>query len=296
MNVLASNMEELKFKELRTRKALRKRMTRSTLCALVLIGILVILGIKIDKQRREFLTRKLSAGDEAERKSTLVTIAKLNEKKLHFEQKLEILEGKKRYQLNRNKDVDDKTTDIEKRIDAIDIKWLMDKAETERCFDAQVTMKHELDNQQLKEKELKEESTYCKSRLRSQELELNELKHFSVGSSSDKGITAFSTGDDDRSMTTKEDKPVYLGMKYNNSIRKSMILRQVYSAAGGLALSVLLRGMSPLFLKLFGPRIVVPPPIVPDYRRVEMAIVDTIFGSSVAFLLARAVAMFALPL
>ena len=74
------------------------------------------------------------------------------------------------------------------------------------------------------------------------------------------------------------------------------IMQKVYSAAGGAAVSVLLQVVAPSALKLFLPRAVVPPVVVPDYRRVEMAIVDGIFGSQIAFLLYRAIAVFIAPL
>ena len=76
-----------------------------------------------------------------------------------------------------------------------------------------------------------------------------------------------------------------------------MILRHAYSAIGGLAVSVLVQGLVPAAIKLLAPRalIVVPPPPIRN-ANVEMAVVDGIFGSSVAFLLIQATVTFVLPL
>ena len=299
MNVLAVNMEELRLQEQRARNILRKRRKRITVIGIVFIGVLVTIGMIIETRRREFLENEITMGREAERRADLAIIAQLNEQKSELEKRLGVLEGKTRYQINRNNDIEAQTNDIEKRIEDVDVKWLMDKAETERCFVSQVQMNEELEHQKLRVNELNEEAVWCRSRLRSQEMELNELEHVSEKPSrnSRELIDTKSNGRDSFTKTGNN-KPVYLEMKFNKSIRNAMILRQVYSAASGLAVSILLRGMVPFAFKLFMPKkIVLPPPtVVPDYQRAEMAIVDGIFGSSVAFLLVRAIVTFITPL
>ena len=46
-------------------------------------------------------------------------------------------------------------------------------------------------------------------------------------------------------------KPVLMEMKYNKSFRNAVILRQIYSAVGGMAISVLFPGVGKLLSFLF---------------------------------------------
>ena len=301
MNVLAVSIQELRLQEQKARNILRKRRKRISIIGMVVLSVLVTVGIIIESRRREFLENEITMGREAERQVDLAIITQLNEKKSELEKRLGVLEGKTRYQINRNKDIETRTNDIVKRIKDVDVKWLMDKAETERCFVSQVQMNEELEHEKSRVNELNEEAVWCRSRLRSQEMKLNELEHVSSKHSrnSRELIAAKnSNGSSDGLLAKEGNKPVYLEMKFNKSIRNAMILRQVYSAVAGLAVSVAIQAMVPFVFKLFMPKkIVIPPPrVVPDYRRAEMAIVDGIFGSSIAFLLVRAIVTFITPL
>jgi len=280
MDMLAVSLETLRLKEQRARNALKKRRRRAIVCAILLVCSIIVIGIRIEKNQRESLESEMTIEQKAERMKDLATIAQLKEKKQILENELGVLDGKRRYQVNRNHDIESQTSDTQKKIDELDMKWLLDKAETERCFVSQAKMKQELEVEKLKSTEVDEEAAWCQSQLQSREKEMNELKH--VG-----GKSIVSSSDDD----TKKGL-----MSFPKSIRKNIILRQVYSAAGGAAVSVLLQVVAPSALKLFLPRAVVPPIVVPDYRRVEMAIVDGIFGSQIAFLLYRAIAVFIAPL
>ena len=281
MNMLAVSLEELMLKEQRARNALKKRRRRAIICAILLAGLIVGIGVRIEKYQREsLLESEMTAEQKEDRMKDLATIAQLKEKKQKLETDLGVLDGKRRYQVNRNNDVESQTSDTQKKIDELDVKWLLDKAETERCFVSHSKMKQELEVEKLKTTVVDEEAAWCQSQLQSREKELNELKH--VGGRS---IVTSSDGDTKKGL-----------MSFPKSIRKNIILRQVYSAAGGVAVSVLLQVVAPSALKLFLPRALVPPVVVPDYRRVEMAIVDGIFGSQIAFLLYRGIAVFLAPL
>mmetsp|Transcript_20166 Transcript_20166/g.43809 ORF Transcript_20166/g.43809 Transcript_20166/m.43809 type:complete len:614 (-) Transcript_20166:38-1879(-) len=295
MDALASSMEELRLKEQRTRIALRKRRKRARLLAILLGGSLIAVGITVESRRRDFLANEIALGREAERLTDAETIAQLNNEKREMEKRLGVIEGKMRYQVNRNNNIDAQTRDIEKQIDDVDMKWWIDKAEIERCFVSQVELSDDLKREQLKKEEVDEESIWCRSRLRSQELELNELGHIRMGGGSEKGLIARSTTGDNAT-NNGQHKPVYLEMKYNKSIRNAMLLRQTYSAVAGLAVSVFLQGLIPTVIKIFVPKAVIVPllPMLP--KRAEMIVVDSIFGSSVAFLLFRALATFLMPL
>jgi len=279
MDMLAVSLETLRLKEQRARNALKKRRRRVIVCAILFVCLTIGIGIRVEKHQRESLEGEMTTEQKEERMKDLATIVQLKEQKQKLEKELGVLDGKRRYQVNRNNDMKTQTSDTQKKIDELDMKWLLDKAETERCFVSQAKMKQELEVEKLKSTEVDEEASWCQSQLQSREKEMNELKH--VG-----GKSIVSSSDDD----TKKGL-----MSFPKSIRKNIILRQVYSAAGGAAVSVLLQVVAPSALKLFLPRAVVPP-VVPDYRRVEMAIVDGIFGSQIAFLLYRAIAVFIAPL
>lgn len=300
MDALASSMEELRLEGEITRAALKKRRKRSRMLAVILGGILVVAGIVVESRRREFLANEIALGREAEQLTTSQTIARLKEKKNELEKKLSLIEGKMRYQVNKIDGMEAQTWEIEKRIDDVDMKWSMDKADIEQCVSSQVESNEDLKREQSKKEEVDEELVWCQSRLSSRERELNELEHISVGGYADineKGLIATGSdgGGDD---ATKNEKPVYLEMKYNKSTRNAMFLRQTYSAITGVAVSVLLQGLVPTAIKMFAPKaaVIVPPPPVLPTRRVEMQLVDGIFGSSVAFLLVQALLTFVKPL
>ncbi|KAL7528290.1 hypothetical protein ACHAXR_003295 [Thalassiosira sp. AJA248-18] len=290
---LASSMEELRLEEERTRNVMRHRRKILRWVAFLLLAGGIAGGITWENRRREFLANEIALGREAERVADAKTIAQLKEEEMELKNRLGVIEGKMRYQINRVKTLETQTQGMEKRIDDVDMKWLIDKAEIERCFASQVELSEDLKDEKLKREEVDEESIWCRSRLRSQETKLNELEYIRVGSN-EKGLTAKSNGGDN---DASGHKLVYLEMKYNKSIRNAMFLRQTYSAVAGLAVSVLLQGLVPTAIKLlFGPKaVIVLPPVLPK-RNVEMAVVDGIFGSSVAFLLVRGIATFFMPL
>mmetsp|Transcript_17932 Transcript_17932/g.43116 ORF Transcript_17932/g.43116 Transcript_17932/m.43116 type:complete len:623 (-) Transcript_17932:31-1899(-) len=299
MGALVSSMEKLRLEGEVTRSALMKRRKRLRTVAVILGGILVLVGIVVESGRRAFLVNEIALGREAEQLATSQTIARSKEKKSELEKKLSLLEGKMRYQVNKIDGVEAQTREIEKRIDDVDMKWLMDKAEIEQCVSSQVESSEGLKREQSKKEEVDEELVWCRSRYNSRERELNEFEHISVGGDAinKKGLIA-RISDDGSDNATKNEKPVYLEMKYNRSTRNAMFLRQTYSAIAGVAVSMLLQGLVPTAIKLFASKaaVVVPPPPVLLTRRVEMKLVDGIFGSSVAFLLVQALLTFVKPL
>jgi hypothetical protein len=100
-------------------------------------------------------------------------------------------------------------------------------------------------------------------------------------------------------------RPVYLEMKYSISIRRAMILRQGYSIMAGLGTSVIVQWL--LKVLVFGPTGAAVTTATTAAAAaaatasaitgpgVEMIVVDGIFGSSIGFLILRALAMFILP-
>ena len=295
MDALATSMEELRMNGERARVALRRRRKRTKVGAVIVLLIVIAGGLYIERQRRDLLDSEIEEGREAERMADLQTIGLLQEKKKELEQRLGVIEGKMRYQTNRNDELETKTQRAEKRSDDVDMKWLIDKAEIERCLASRVDINGALKNVKLKMEENEEELTWCRSHLRSKEMELNELEYVTAGGrTSDKGVVE-AEGDGD---VEEGNKLIALQMKYNKSIRNAMFLRQAYSAAAGVAVSIALQGLIPaVFRLIFVPKpVVVPPPVIPVRNINPMAVVDGVVGSSVIFLLMRALATFVMPL
>ncbi len=136
------------------------------------------------------------------------------------------------------------------------------------------------------------------------ERELNDLKHVAHAAArdgDDERATAIAhsaeegeEGDDSAAPTGGEQ--LRLATKYDPSARRAVLLRQAYSAAAGLAASLVVRAALGLFAP--GAAVVVPPPPLPEVlvKGAEMAVVDGISASSIAFLVLRALAVFVMPL
>ena len=167
MDMLAVSLETLRLKEQRARNALKKRRRRAIVCAILLVCSIIVIGIRIEKYQRDSLESEMTTEQKEERMKDLATIAQLKEKKQILENELGVLDGKRRYQVNRNHDIESQTSDTQKKIDELDMKWLLDKAETERCFMYQVKMKQELEVAKLKTTEVDEEAAWCQSQLQS---------------------------------------------------------------------------------------------------------------------------------
>ncbi|KAL7544533.1 hypothetical protein ACHAWF_007914 [Thalassiosira exigua] len=281
MDALASNMHKLRLEEQGARIALRKRRKRMRWLAVALGGILIGGGIA-ESRRRRHIMNEIALEREAERAADANTIARLKETKHALETKLIPIEGKMRFQLTRNKKLQTQMQGIENEIASIDKKSLVEKAEIEGCIASQIEFSGDLKREKSRELELKEELIWCRSRLSSRERELNEFEY------GKKSAISKTDGDKNRD---EIDKPVYLEMKYNKPIRNAMLMRQTYSAAAGLVVGALFQGLIPVVIKLlFAPKAAIAPLPLPPNRNVEMAIVDGIFGSSIAFLLLQAVA------
>ncbi len=245
------------------------------------------------------------------------TIELLQEKKMELEEKLHVMEGKMRYQVDRTKDMDSKVVEITEQMKDKDMKWLFDKVEIERCQSSRLELGEILKLERTKNEDGNEELVWCRNRLHSQERELNELEHVSGSdttptwsggvkddSISKKGCFSIAvskrSSDDNFDSLTKgshqQHRPVYLEMKYNKSMRNIMLLRQTYSAIVGVAVSAILHSLMGVWMpkaavKILGPALTSPHSAEVILGRAEK-VVDGIIGSSVAFLLIRAVVAF----
>ncbi len=319
MENVSCQLETLRLEELQMRRSFQKRRMQIILLAILAGCGVLSTGILLEKRYRHYLEQELLL-TEREKERRMVdarTIELLQEKKMELEEKLHVMEGKMRYQVDRTKDMDSKVMEITEQMNDVDMKWLFDKVEMERCQSSQVELSEILKMEQTKNEDGNEELVWCRNRLHSQERELNELEHVSgsdtmrtwVGGVQDDNISKkgqFSIAISKRSGGDSVDsvmrglhqqyRPVYLEMKYNKSIRNIMLLRQTYSAIAGVAVSAILHRvmgawMPTAAVKNLGPALSSPHAAEVILRRAEK-VVDGIFGSSVAFLLIRAVVAF----
>lgn len=305
MDTLASNIEILQSKHVRMVKLMKLRRALLIIGTVILCGGLLTTIIVRENQRRVDVTRGIvSLRDEAERKTNAKIITKLRQRKDDLVKKVGDTQGTMRYLVNRNKGIEATTKELEEKIESVDLKYWIDVTELQRCTAGKKELDEELNEVSLKKDAMEEELGWCQSRSRSMEKELNTLEHAS--SSSD---TQVGEEKDDGSIggIMGADKALNLDMKYNKSIHHAVTVRQIYSAAAGLVISTMVHQLLPIAIKVFAPKPVqivaetatkkrrFVPPWRKRNKRAELAVVDGIFGSSITFLVIRAIALFVFP-
>lgn len=267
MNVMATNMEELRLKERRIQANLRKRRKRTRLAVLLGLAFAIAGGVALEYKRREVVSREIQAGREEERKADAQTIARLKKEIGTLSQKLNDAEATIRYEESRYETIKSASQKTKKDLEAMEAKWLMDQGELERC---RVTRK-ELDTDLTRTKEtnhaVEEEVSWCRERLQSTERAMEGMERVLKNRNTTIAVPSFADiakklGEDDKAAAlmagekneggeagTKKGgskiKPVQMEMKFNKSFRNAVILRQAYSAVGGIAVSLLLQGLIP---------------------------------------------------
>jgi hypothetical protein len=305
MDTLASNIEILQSKHVRMVKLMKLRRALLIIGTVILCGGLLTTIIVRENQRRVDVTRGIvSLRDEEERKANTKIITNLRQRKDDLEKKVGDTQGTMRYLVNRNKGIEATSKEIEEKIESVDLKYWIDITELQRCTAGKKELDEELNEISLKKDAMEEELGWCQSRSRSMEKELNTLEHAS--SSSD---TQVGEEKDDGSIggIMGADKALNLDMKYNKSIRHAVTVRQVYSAAAGLVISTMIHQLLPIAIKVFVPKPVqivaetatkkrrFVPPWRKRNKRAELVVIDGIFGSSITFLVIRAIALFVFP-
>ncbi len=315
MEDIAGGIEELRSAESRVRDALARRRRRARSFAMLSFGIVACAGVIMEAWRGDRLARELARGREAERAETLLAMSSLTDRRAELRERLAVVEGKVRHQANRNTNDEARVREVEARIDEVDLQWLMDREEIGGCFASGVESGEDLKRERSRGDGIEEELAWCRGRLRSREeaaseggserrIAVDDDDDLGEGVGGDGGGVATIAGSNGAGTGGRRRGPVYLEMKYNRSVRDAMLLRQGYSALAGFGAAALLRGLvGPAFVRLFLPVVqpgvvaVVTPALLPAAPGpgVEMAVVDGIFGSSIAYLLIRAVATFLMP-
>eukprot|EP00577_Skeletonema_sp_RCC1716_P002419 CAMPEP_0113385538 /NCGR_PEP_ID=MMETSP0013_2-20120614/7517_1 /TAXON_ID=2843 ORGANISM="Skeletonema costatum, Strain 1716" /NCGR_SAMPLE_ID=MMETSP0013_2 /ASSEMBLY_ACC=CAM_ASM_000158 /LENGTH=1059 /DNA_ID=CAMNT_0000268295 /DNA_START=151 /DNA_END=3326 /DNA_ORIENTATION=+ /assembly_acc=CAM_ASM_000158 len=274
MDVLAKGMESLRSKHARTRKLIKLRRGLLFVGAIILgVGVLTLVVTR-EHQRRVDVADGIATFREAEMKANAKTIAKLSEKRDVLGRKVGDTEGTMRYLVNRNEGIDASIEELEAEIERVDMRYLIDVAELQRCGVQKGELGEVLTEESAKMKEMEEELGWCQSRSRLMEKELNTLEHAST----------------DEIVVEDPVIALNLDMKYNKSTRHAVTVRQAYSAAAGLVVSTMIRQLLPVAIKLFVPKpvqIIVEAPTRSRFfpwlrrsKRTELAVVDGVFGGS----------------
>ncbi len=296
MDVLAKGMESLRSKHVRTRKLMRLRRRLLFVGATILVVAVITFAVTREHHRRVNVADGIAAVREAERKANAKTIARLSEKRDVLGRKVGDTEGTMRYLVNRNEGIDSSIKELEAEIERVDMKYLINMADFQRCVVQQKELGEAQTEESTKMKEVKEELGWCQSRSYFMEKELNTLEHADTDQRDE---------EDDSGLTG--DQALNLDMKYNKSTRHAMTVRQAYSAAAGLVISTMIHQLLRIGIKLFAPK---PIQIIAEVaeaparrrfpwwrrnKRTELAVVDGIFGGSISYLVIRAIALFIRP-
>ena len=292
MNVMAVNMEQLRSSEARTQRLMRKRRKRTRAAFLVGTLLLVVGGGFYEYHRREQIKVEIAAGRESERRDDREAIAGLESDVSELKSRLADAEATIRYEEGRYASITKKHEAVARKLAETEGRLLLDQRELERCRVSRKELHDELTVAKDQNEEVDEEVTWCRERLGQTERAMDGMERAlkksreaqaaatkAGASSSDgsgDGIVVPSFADIARELegedsgaangrgvvqVAKKDKggrggskhrPVQMEMKYNRSFRNAVILRQVYSAAGGMLLSALFPGVGKivgLFLK-----------------------------------------------
>jgi len=262
MNVMAVNMEELRLKNLRTSAVLKKRKKRARVTIAIVTILLAVGGGCLEYYKREQVKREIASGREEQRKAEEETIAKLKGEIDVLTSKLGDAEATIRYEENRYEGIKKISMKNEKLLEEMEAKWKVESAELERCrvtrkeLDAQVTTIKDSNEKMV------EEVGWCREKLTSTERAMEGMERaLSKKSEGNSGfdntlaaiskVVAVVEKPDDKESKEKNNKPLFMEMKYNKSFRNAVFLRQAYAGAAGVALSMFLQGLLPGVANVF---------------------------------------------
>lgn len=263
MNMMATNMEELRMKEARIQAALKKRKKRTRLAVLLGVVFTICGGVGMEYYRQEQVAREISQGREAERAADAETIRKLKAQVKSLNSKLQDAEATIRYEEGRYESIKASSTKTTKELEAMQVKWHMDQSELEKCRVQRKELDGDLAKLTTKHESISEEVGWCRERLESTERAMEGMERalkakseVAVGGQAPtlKEITKSIDAEADAAEKKKEgksNKPVQMEMKYNKSFRNAVLLRQLYSAVGGVLASVVAQGLLPGIGRIF---------------------------------------------
>ena len=292
MNVMATNMEELRSRTIASSRLLKKRRRRARLLAVVGLATAIFGGVAYEYRRRDQVRLEITTGREAERLADMTTISNLRKDVSSLTSKLNDAEATIRYEETRYASILLKHDKLALAHEEMEGKWLLDRRDLERCRSARVELESELSEIRSRNSDVVEEVAWCRERLQKSEMAMLGMERAMKKSRDDmmammtsggggvhgkggvlpsvadiareidmgmvggggKGLAAM---DDDGGGNRKDKKdgkhrPVFTEMKYNRSFRNAVILRQIYSAAGGMIVSMLGGAFFPGIARVIG--------------------------------------------
>ena len=262
MNVMATNMEELRMKEARIQAALVKRKKRTRL-AVILGAIMTICGgVGMEYYRQEQVARQIASGREVERAADAETIRNLKAQVKSLASKLQDAEATIRYEEGRYESVKAASTKTTKELEAMQVKWMMDQSELEKCRVQRKELDGDLAKLTTQHESISEEVGWCRERLESTERAMEGMERALKAKNEADGGLAPTFKEITKSIDAESDaaekqdgkgknKPVQMEMKYNKSFRNAVLLRQLYSGVAGMVASVVAQGLFPGLVKVF---------------------------------------------
>ncbi|KAL7545365.1 hypothetical protein ACHAWF_008715 [Thalassiosira exigua] len=280
MNCMATGMEELRLKGLRSRQLLRGRRKRARILAVAGAVVLACGGGYYEYGKREEVRREIKEGREAERAADAATVAALKADVKDLEGRLGDAEATIRYEEGRHAKIQQKYDRTKAELEEKNAAWLLDRRDLDRCRADRKDLDAALTAATEQSAEAAEEAGWCRDRLADAERAVEgmerALKKRESGASQiptlaeiEKEIEAASeSGEGNGLVATKQgggkgedksegkkgkgkSKPVRMEMKYNRSFRNAVYLRQIYSAVAGMAVSALLPGIGRALALLF---------------------------------------------
>ncbi|KAL3787340.1 hypothetical protein HJC23_004365 [Cyclotella cryptica] len=306
MNAMASSMEALKAQEISSRSALADRRKKARIALVALTIIVFAITVYWEHQRRLWVHRQIALGREAERLKSAEEIERLSLQRDGLRHKLNTLEGTARYQHSRLVELESSTNSTLNEIAELEQKWWIDQAEMGRCHLSLREMEADFTKLKNNIDEIEEEQGWCLNRLQGREAELNSLQFARIGDDdialSRSDVRALTVAATSATEKPKTEKPVKLEMKYNRSVRNAMMLRQVYSGLGGVAASVIFRGVFPGFFSFLSatggavaPTATTAVAAAPKKFFMNIKWVDRIHAATVVLLVVRTAVLFFFP-
>ena len=263
MNVMATNMEELRMKEARIQAALVKRKKRTRLAVILGVIFTICGGAGMEYYRQEQVAREIATGREVERAADAETIRNLKAKVKDLTSKLQDAEATIRYEEGRYESIKASSTKTTKELEAMQVKWMMDQSELEKCRVQRKELDGDLAKLTTQHESISEEVGWCRERLESTERAMEGMERaLKAKNEADgglaptfkeitKSIDAESDAAEKQDGKGKNNKPVQMEMKYNRSFRNAVLLRQLYSGVAGMVASVVAQGLFPGLVKVF---------------------------------------------
>jgi len=263
MNVMATNMEELKRRTMASARLMKKRRRRTKFAVAASLVVAIVGGFAYEYWRREQVKAEIKTGLQSVRHADDMLIKSLRDDVSTLSSRLADAEATIRYEEARYAKVSNEYDQLVREHDEQKGKWLLDRRDLDRCMATRKDLDTELLVVKTRNVEVGEEVTWCRERLQNSELAVLGMER-AMKKSRDDALIAAATGarmgnlptlrdigreievqggDKGADGTTltdkKERRPVFTEMKYNRSFRHAVIVRQVYSGVAGIAVSLL---------------------------------------------------------